>query len=50
MGLVTAERKSWAYAFSALFGAGTAVTTTIPGRILTFISPYMTILISYCLQ
>jgi hypothetical protein len=34
MGLVTAERKSWAYAFSALFGAGTAVTTTIPGNIL----------------
>ncbi|KAJ5453604.1 MFS general substrate transporter [Penicillium daleae] len=30
MGLVNAERKSWAYAFSALFGAGTAVTTTIP--------------------
>ncbi|KAJ5371380.1 MFS general substrate transporter [Penicillium cataractarum] len=30
MGLITAERKSWAYAFSALFGAGTAVTTTIP--------------------
>ncbi|KAG8412656.1 hypothetical protein J3459_013901 [Metarhizium acridum] len=30
MGLVTAGRKSWSYAFSALFGAGTAVTTTIP--------------------
>jgi hypothetical protein len=31
MGLVTADRKGLAYAFSALFGAGTAVTTTIPG-------------------
>jgi hypothetical protein len=38
MGLITPERKSWAYAFSALFGAGTAVTTTIPGKILLFIS------------
>jgi hypothetical protein len=30
MGLVTSERLSWAYAFSTLFGIGTAVTTTIP--------------------
>lgn len=39
MGLITPERKSWAYAFSALFGAGTAVTTTIPGMMLAWI-PY----------
>jgi hypothetical protein len=30
MGLVTSTRLSWAYAFSTLFGIGTAVTTTIP--------------------
>jgi hypothetical protein len=30
MGLVTPERLNWAYAFSTLFGIGTAVTTTIP--------------------
>jgi len=32
MALVTPSRLSWAYAFSALFGIGTAVTTVIPGR------------------
>lgn len=30
MSLVTSTRLSWAYAFSTLFGIGTAVTTTIP--------------------
>ena len=30
MGLVTSTRLSWSYAFSSLFGIGTAVTTTIP--------------------
>lgn len=30
MGLVNAERLSWASAFSTLFGIGTAVTTVIP--------------------
>lgn len=32
MGLVNANRLSWTYAFSTLFGIGTAVTTTIPGK------------------
>lgn len=30
MALVNSQRLSWAYAFSTLFGIGTAVTTTIP--------------------
>ncbi|KUJ21469.1 MFS general substrate transporter [Mollisia scopiformis] len=30
MALVNSHRLSWAYAFSTLFGIGTAVTTTIP--------------------
>ncbi|KAF8851996.1 MFS general substrate transporter [Acephala macrosclerotiorum] len=30
MALVNSQRLNWAYAFSALFGIGTAVTTTIP--------------------
>ncbi|KAJ5994663.1 hypothetical protein N7451_010387 [Penicillium sp. IBT 35674x] len=30
MAIVTPSRLSWAYAFSALFGIGTAVTTVIP--------------------
>jgi MFS family permease len=30
MGLVNSTRLSWSYAFSTLFGIGTAVTTTIP--------------------
>jgi hypothetical protein len=30
MALVNSERLSWAYAFSTLFGIGTAVTTVIP--------------------
>lgn len=30
MGLIDSSRLSWAYAFSTLFGIGTAVTTTIP--------------------
>lgn len=30
MALINANRLSWAYAFSALFGIGTAVTTVIP--------------------
>ncbi|KAH7420217.1 major facilitator superfamily permease [Cadophora sp. MPI-SDFR-AT-0126] len=33
MGLVTSHRLSWAYAFSTLFGIGTAVTTTIPAPV-----------------
>lgn len=32
MGLINANRLSWTYAFSTLFGIGTAVTTTIPGK------------------
>ncbi|KAJ5934185.1 hypothetical protein N7466_003732 [Penicillium verhagenii] len=30
MALITPDRLSWAYAFSSLFGIGTAVTTVIP--------------------
>lgn len=30
MGLVNSQRLPWAYAFSTLFGIGTAVTTVIP--------------------
>src|ERR1700733_7326895 len=30
MALINPSRLSWAYAFSALFGIGTAVTTVIP--------------------
>jgi len=32
MGLVNSQRLPWAYAFSTLFGIGTAVTTVIPGK------------------
>lgn len=32
MALITPDRLSWAYAFSSLFGIGTAVTTVIPGK------------------
>lgn len=31
MAMVNEQRLSWAYAFSSLFGIGTAVTTVIPG-------------------
>ncbi|KAF5560687.1 drug facilitator PEP5 [Fusarium napiforme] len=33
MALLNPSRLSWAYAFSALFGCGTAVTTVIPGTL-----------------
>lgn len=32
MGLLNPDRLKWAYAFSALFGIGTAVTTVIPSK------------------
>lgn len=32
MALVNSSRRSWAYAFTTLFGIGTAVTTTIPSK------------------
>lgn len=32
MGLLNADRLHWAYAFSTLFGLGTAVTTVIPSE------------------
>lgn len=35
MALITPARLHWTYAFTTLFGIGTAVTTVIPGRCLT---------------
>jgi len=32
MGLLNVNRLHWAYAFSTLFGLGTAVTTVIPSE------------------
>lgn len=38
MAMVTPTRLNWAYAFSALFGIGTAVTTVIPGTYIDIIT------------
>lgn len=44
MAMINEQRLSWAYAFSLLFGIGTAVTTVIPGS--CFFSFYLNN--SYC--
>lgn len=37
MALINSQRLNWAFAFSALFGLGTAVTTVLPSDSPSFI-------------
>lgn len=39
MALLNPDRINWLYAFSAMFGMGTAVTTVIPSKILFLYHP-----------